>query len=66
MGDAEITQEIFEIEDKFGKKFEICETTGDSYKVKFIMIDERASFTLSKPLAKKIIKALKEEYKIDG
>jgi hypothetical protein len=68
MGTDEITDEIFEIEDKDKRKLCLYLVYGDKFKQRILNIEdsEHGEFEITKPIAKKIIKELIEEFKIDG
>ncbi len=64
MGDDSMFSEIFEFEDKIGTKMNFM--LEDSYPPKCRTLTISGDcFILTKPLARKIIKELKEEFKID-
>ena len=65
MGDDNMISEIFEFEDKHGHKLNFFIDTSCG-KIRFLQISdsEFSEFILTKPLARKIIKELKEEFKI--
>ena len=70
MGEDELTDEIFEIEDRFGRKLIFYLVNGNGYKSRFFEIEGNNladhDFLITKKTAKKIIKELQEEFKIDG
>jgi len=66
MGEDEITTEIFEFQDRNGNTIGLFEAVGEGYKKKFLSIDsEFGDLELTKPLVRKIIIGLKEEFKIE-
>ncbi len=64
MGDDCNVQEIFEFEDSFGTKLSFLLEDSYNHKCRTLRMSED-EFVLTKPLARKIIKELKEEFKIE-
>ena len=66
MGTDEITDEIFEIEDKNGAKLGLWFVHGEGFKQRILNIgdSEFAEFEVTKPIARKIVKELIEEFKL--
>jgi len=67
MGSCEDYESIFEIEDCFDRKLEICEGEDEYSKWRDLVLsneDGEMGFRLTKPKAKRIIKELKDIFKI--
>lgn len=66
MGTDELVDEIFEIEDKFGAKLSLNLFYAEHFKQRELSIEslenKQREFVITKPIAKKIIKELTEEF----
>ncbi len=65
MGEAFNTEEIFELKDKWGKFLRLHLVSDEYSKQRILEIEgEHSDFEITKPLARKIVKELTEEFKL--
>jgi hypothetical protein len=65
MGSDELVDEIFELKDKWGKFLRLHLVSSEHSKQRILEIEgEHSDFEITKPLARKIVKELIEEFKL--
>ena len=67
MGTDELTDEIFELKDKWGATLNLYLVSAEHLKQRILDIEgsEHGEFEITKPIARKIVKELTEEFKLN-
>ena len=68
MGEAFNTEEIFELKDKWGASLNLHLISDEHSKQRILEVegDEYSKFEITKPIARKIVKELIEEFKLEN